>query len=124
LDAGFTPRILPRQKWCNYTAGAPPNSSDPLRNTDFLRRENQTLNALESALRWMEKEGMKWDGWRGARVLDVGAGSGEIAGYLERKLGVEVHALDVKTPASNPYARGQVIRVAFKPMPRSAQDLP
>ena len=43
----------------------------------------------------------------GMSVLDVGAGSGEIASYLTSKYGLSTRAIDVKLPKDNRWAKGK-----------------
>jgi SAM-dependent methyltransferase len=62
--------------------------------TSFKRHNLHSLEySLPELLPWV---------WRpGTRVLDIGAGGGEIDGYLEAKYGVNIAAYDVSPPEAN-----------------------
>ena len=44
----------------------------------------------------------------GQQILDVGAGSGEVAEYLENKYGVQITAIDVLPPSKNYYGTPKI----------------
>ena len=69
----------------------------------FLRFKGMILDAIEcEAFAYL---GPMWG--PGQQILDVGAGSGEVAEYLENKYGVQITAIDVLPPSKNYYGTKQ-----------------
>ena len=98
---------LPCLSWLsaplNFSRGSMARAAASGRNTAFLRSvKRHILDGLEvqaPALAGIEDPRALWS--NGASVLDVGAGSGEIPLYLQRKYGLLCHGVDVVKPSKN-----------------------
>ena len=86
------------------------------RNTAYLKSKIHILDALEvqaPAMLGLDRDAF----WRSSdRLLDIGAGSGEMAFYFQRKFAMVAEGLDVLAPSENKYATGSGSRKTFVPV--------